>query len=59
MFWAGAAGCVVLAGIAIWGDRRRQQRIDLDRVGWAPWPTVLIFALLGSAVLVAFALWSD
>jgi hypothetical protein len=59
MFWAGAAGCVVLAGIAIWADRRRQQRIDLDRVGWAPWSPVLILALLAAAVLAALALRSD
>lgn len=54
--WTGAAGCVVLAGIAILSDRRRQRRRELDRVGWVPWPKVLIFALFAAAICVALAM---
>jgi uncharacterized membrane protein len=57
--WAGAAGCLVLAGVAIFGDRRRHRRRDLDRVGWVPWPLILVIALLVAAVLTAFALRAD
>jgi hypothetical protein len=57
--WAGAAGCVVLAGIAMFGDRRRHRRHDLDRVGWMPWPLILVIALMAAAVCVAFALHAD
>jgi hypothetical protein len=54
--WTSAASCIALAGIAILSDRRRQKRRDLDRVGWVPWPTILIFALFGAAVCAALAI---
>lgn len=57
--WAGVAGCVALAGVAIIGDRRRQHRRELDRVGWVPWPTILIVALFTAAVFTALALHTD
>lgn len=56
MFWTSATAFALLAGVAILADRRRERRADLDRVGWVPWPLVLIVALLGAAVSLAFAL---
>jgi len=54
--WAGVAVCVALIAAAIMGDRRRKNRRDLDRVGWMPWPTLLIAALFTAAILTALAL---
>lgn len=54
--WLGAAGWAALAGLAILGDRRRHRRSDLDRVGWVPWPLVLIVALIGAALCAAVAI---
>lgn len=48
-----ALGLAALAGVA---DRRRNERDDLDRVGFMPWPLILILALLAAAVLAALAL---
>lgn len=50
-----AAGVVAIAALA---DRRRVRRRDLDRVGWVPWPAVLLFALMIAAICAALALKS-
>ncbi len=55
-FWLGAAGWAALGLLAIWGDRRRHARADLDRVGWVPWPLVLIVAMIGAALCVAMGI---
>lgn len=53
---AGAAA--VIACIAALADRRRHRRRDVDRVGWMPWPLILIAAIIVAAVAVAVALRS-
>jgi hypothetical protein len=56
MLWIGAAGSLAIAGVATVCERRRQRRADLDRVGWMPWPLILVLSLLAAAVCAAFAL---
>jgi hypothetical protein len=51
MIGAGATLTVIAAGFA---DRRRQQRRDLDRVGFMPWPLITVMATL--VALLAFAI---
>jgi hypothetical protein len=48
-----AAFVALCAGLA---DRRRTLRADLDRVGWVPWPLVLILAIILAALFAALAL---
>jgi hypothetical protein len=48
-----AAFVALCAGLA---DRRRALRADLDRVGWVPWPLVLILAIILAALFAALAL---
>lgn len=55
-WWIAAAALAALAAVAILGDRRRHRRTDIDKVGWVPWPLVLILALLGAATCAAIAL---
>ena len=31
------AGLLVLAGLAMLGDRRRAKRKHIDKIGWVPW----------------------
>lgn len=57
--WAGAASCLALAGIALFGDRRQRKRRDLDRIGWISWPPVLILAMLAAAICAALAIRTD
>jgi hypothetical protein len=56
-WWILAAAGVLVAALAAIFDRRRQQgrRKNLDRPGWAPWPTIQIAALIVAAVAAAFA----
>lgn len=54
--WTMAATATGIAGIAALADRRRARRSDPDRVGWVPWPIVLIFAILCAAVSASLAL---
>jgi hypothetical protein len=54
--WMMCAGAVSVAGLAVWRDRVRTKRRNLDAVGWVPWPLVLILSIIVAAVLAAFAL---
>lgn len=54
--WGWAAASVGVAAIAWFGDRKRAHRKDLDRVGWIPWPLMLVLALLAAAILAALSL---
>lgn len=55
-WWAGAAGALALAGVAMIADRRRARRSDPDDVGYVPWSLVLILSLIAAAVCAAVAL---
>ena len=48
-----------LAVIAWWGDRRRHNRRDPDRVGCMPWTGLFFFALLAAIILLGVSgkLW--
>lgn len=54
--WTMAATATALAAVAALADRRRARRADLDRVGWAPWPAILIVAIIAAALFAALAL---
>jgi hypothetical protein len=49
-WWGGAAVAVLVAVIAGIADWRRQQRADLDAVGWVDWRSLHVFALIAAAV---------
>ena len=54
--WVPVVALLLLAlasGVADW---RRRRRDDPDRIGWVDWPTVQVLAILGAAMLVAFAI---
>lgn len=50
---------VALAVVAWWGDRRRRNRRNLDRVGCMPWTGLFFLALLAAVILlgVSAKLW--
>ena len=54
--WVIAGASTAVAGLATLADRRRTRRDDLDKVGWIPWPGVLIAAIICAALSVALAL---
>lgn len=56
--WTIAGLATAVAAVAVLADRRRTRRGDLDRVGWVPWPLILLLALIIAAVSAAFALKS-
>jgi hypothetical protein len=56
--WTIAAMATAVAGIAALADRRRGRRRDLDRVGWVPWPLILLAAIFIGAICAALALHS-
>ncbi|MEQ1547716.1 MAG: hypothetical protein ABL918_03590 [Chakrabartia sp.] len=54
--WGVCIGALIIAGIASFAERRRNKRADLDKVGFMPWPLIMILAMLSSAVCAAYAL---
>ena len=55
-FWGASAIALIVAGVAILADRRRNRRSNLDAVGFMPWPLILVLALMVAAVAAAIAL---
>jgi hypothetical protein len=51
---AGAASLVV-AAIALLGERRRLRRKHIDAVGWMPWTTLSVLATFAGLNLLAMA----
>ena len=52
LLYVGLGLLLGLAGLAAVMDRRRNNRDELDRVGWVNWPLVLYLALVGGLMLV-------
>lgn len=52
-----AAGALALtiALIAVWADRRRLHRTNLDAVGFMPWTVIYLIAFLTAVLLVGLA----
>ena len=48
----GLLGVVVLSGVA---EHRRRRRVDMDKVGWVPWPLIQFLALMGAVLTVGLA----
>jgi hypothetical protein len=51
---AGASSLVV-AAIALLGERRRLRRKHIDAVGWMPWTTLSVLATFAGLSLLAMA----
>lgn len=56
--WIIAAAAGGMAGVAAIGERRRNRRRDIDRVGWVPWPGIMLAAIFLACVSAALALKS-
>ncbi|MHA6723336.1 hypothetical protein [Sphingomonas sp. RS2018] len=54
--WISVAACVAAAVASGLADRRRARRVEIDRVGIMPWPTIQFAALFGGIILAALAL---
>ena len=52
----GMATAIALGSAAV--EKRRSRRIDLDRIGWFPWPRLTFAALLTALILLALAVKS-
>ena len=51
---AGALALVV-ALTAIWAERRRMLRVNLDAVGFMPWTVIYLIAFLAACVFLGLA----
>jgi hypothetical protein len=51
--WGGAL--LLVASIAILGERRRLRRKSIDAVGWVPWTTIFLICFFAGAILLALA----
>lgn len=54
--WGGCAGAVGVAALSSLADRRRNKRSDPDKVGFMPWPLIMILAMITATVFAALAL---
>ena len=50
-----AGAMLVVAVLALLGDRRRRRRRHIDAVGWMPWATVSVLATFVGFSLLAVA----
>lgn len=46
---------LVLALVAVWAERRRLRRKNLDAVGFMPWTVIYLIAFLAAVVLLGLA----
>ncbi len=54
--WSGCAGALVLAGVASLAERRRANRRDLDKVGFMPWPLIIVLSFMVALACAAIAI---
>lgn len=56
-FWTVAAllsaSMVLISGLA---DRRRHKRVNIEDVGFVPWPTITVLSVLGTVLAAALAI---
>ncbi len=56
-FWAGVS---VISGVLVLvssiADRRRNRRSNIDDVGFMPWTTITVFAVLATVIAAALAI---
>ena len=55
LLWAAAAFFAALAVLAIWAERRRTRRRDVDKPGWVPWTGIQVLALLLAVIALVLA----
>ena len=48
-------GLLALSGLAVWGEKRRRERSDIDAVGLLPWRDIAALSSFAGLVLVAMA----
>ncbi|MDZ7588376.1 MAG: hypothetical protein U5J78_04240 [Parasphingorhabdus sp.] len=46
----------MIAAIAVLAERRRNRRHDIERVGFMPWPLIMMMALLTAAIAFGLAI---
>jgi len=56
--WWGAGAALIVAVIAVVGDRRRNRRANPDDVGFMPWALVQVIAFLIAMILAGLAVSS-
>jgi hypothetical protein len=44
---------VLISGLA---DRRRHKRVNIEDVGFVPWPTITVLSVLGTVLAAALAI---
>ncbi|RJF85533.1 hypothetical protein [Sphingomonas cavernae] len=54
--WGFVGAFVALTAFANFADRKRQNRKDLDKVGFMPWTLITLFSVMAALVLTAVAL---
>ena len=56
-FWIAAAllsaSMVLISGLA---DRRRHKRVNIEDVGFVPWPIITVLSVLGTVLAAALAI---
>ncbi|RYY27681.1 MAG: hypothetical protein EOP62_06725 [Sphingomonadales bacterium] len=54
--WTSVGVALLVAVVAMFGERRRKRRVDLDRIGLISWPLIQVLALLSALILTSVAL---
>ena len=53
--WGLAGALLGLAVVAGFAEHRRRKRVDMDKVGWVPWPLIQFLALIGALIAMSVA----
>jgi hypothetical protein len=51
-----AAGALALTALSVLAERRRNNRRDIEAVGWVPWPLVTILSTIAALFATALAI---